>query len=105
NWHGMYRYNGLFIQVMNDHIWRNLIVALAPDRIGNIVLIPNFTYGDMTWVIPLTTDSGGAGSGTYPNWNPGVTGFVEHYLEQANSYLFKPFTQRDCPSFTSYLGQ
>jgi hypothetical protein len=84
---GMYRYNGLFIQVMNDHIWRKVLQTFDPSRAGFSFAMINQTYGDIQWVLPLTTD------GTQAP----VTAYTEHYMEQANSFLFKPYTQRDFP--------
>ena len=88
---GMYRYNGLFIQVMNDHIWRSVLQNFDPSRAQFGFATINQTYGDLHWVVPLTTD------GTQAP----VTAYTEHYMEQANSFLFKPYTQRDFPFLAS----
>lgn len=84
---GQYRYNGLFIQVMNDQVWREVLKHFDHSRAGLAFSTINQTYGDLHWVVPLTTDPGVAPA----------TAYTEAYMEQANSYLFKPFTQRDFP--------
>lgn len=89
---GEYRYNGLFVQIMNDHIWRTVLKNFDVNRPNSAVAAVIPTFGDIIWAIPLTTDSPGQISPS--------TAFVEHYMEQANSYLFKPFTQRDFPFWT-----
>lgn len=88
---GEYRYNGLFIQVMNDHVWREVMKNFDYSRAGACFCFQVDKYGDLIWAVPQTTDPGAATLG------PAQTAWVEHYMEQANSYLFKPFTQRDFP--------
>lgn len=86
---GEYRYNGLFIQVMNDQVFRQVMKGFDTLRPNACfaTIIP--TTGDLIWTIPQTTDPSGH---LYAS-----TAIVEHYMEQANSYLFKPITQRDFP--------
>jgi hypothetical protein len=90
---GEYRYNGLFIQVMNDQVWRSVMKSFDATRpwAAYCMIVP--TYGDLIWAIPLTTDPAGQ---LYSK-----TAYVEAYMEQANSYLFKPITQRDFPFLSS----
>ena len=104
---GMYRYNGLFIQVMNDHIWRDIMNPNGSSlqmlgSTGGTQAVATFDYsratfafvglhpghGDLQWAVPLTQD----GSTTAPRY-----AYVEHYMEQPNSYLFKPYTRRFFP--------
>lgn len=94
---GMYRYNGLFIQVMNDHIWRDLMnpnpASLAGETFdyGRAALAYNALHpghGELQWVVPLLADT----NKSCPQW-----AYVEHYMEQPNSYLFKPYTRRWWP--------
>lgn len=86
---GQYRYNGLFIQVMNDHIFRAVMKGFDTTRPNACfaTIIP--TTGDLIWTIPQITDPAGH---LYAS-----SAYVEHYMEQANSYLFKPITVRDFP--------
>ena len=86
---GMYRYNGLFIQIMNDHIWRAVMKNFDTSRPFAAFCLQVPTYGDLIWATPLLSDPSGQ---LYAN-----TAYVEHYMEQPNSYLFKPYTQRDFP--------
>jgi hypothetical protein len=86
---GELRYNGLFIQVMNDHVWRAVMKSFDATRPGSCYAYVQPTNGDLIWGVPLATDPVGQ---LYP-----TTAYVEHYMEQANSYLFKPMTQRDFP--------
>ena len=94
---GMYRYNGLFIQVMNDHIWRDFMnpnpdSALAQSfdysraALAYTALHPG--HGELQWVVPSICDV----NLDTPQW-----AYVEHYMEQPNSYLFKPYTRRWFP--------
>jgi hypothetical protein len=94
---GEYRYNGLFVQVMNDHIWRQVLKSFDTTRPGSSSVSISYEFGDLIWAIPLITDPNGQ---LYPS-----TAYVEHYMEQANSYLFKPFTRRDWPFLCSALFQ
>lgn len=86
---GQYRYNGLFIQVMNDHVWREVMKGFDITRPNACFATTIPTTGDLIWTIPQTTDPGGQLFAS--------SAYVEHYMEQANSYLFKPFTKRDFP--------
>jgi hypothetical protein len=88
---GEYRYNGMFLQVVNDHIWRQVLRNIVPLSMPTAfhILVP--VQGDVIWCIPQTG-------------SPNFVGFVEHYMEMANSYLFKPYTQRDV-SFTDLSTQ
>jgi len=86
----MYRYNGLFIQIMNEHVWRSILQNMDRSRTALAFATLNETYGDLHWVIPLQTDTTAAP----------VTAYTEAYMEQAQQYLFKPYSQRDFP-FTS----
>jgi len=90
---GEYRYNGLFIQVMNDQVWRQVLKTFDTSRPGSCFATVIPTFGDLIWAIPQTTDPLGQLFAS--------TAWVEHYMEQANSYLFKPITQRDFPFFTA----
>jgi len=89
---GEYRYNGLFIQVMNDQVWREVLLGFDFTRRQALFHFQCSPHGDLIWAVPQATDPGGQ---TYAS-----SAYVEHYMEQANSYLFKPYTKRDFP-FTS----
>lgn len=84
---GEYRYNGLFIQLMNTQVWRQILQSFDYSRRDRAFNIVNRFWGDLIWAVPQTTD---------PGLPPNVA-WVEHYLEQANNYLFKPVTKRDFP--------
>lgn len=84
---GEYRYNGLFIQLMNTQVWRQILEQFDYSRADRGYVNINRFWGDLQWVLPLTTDTGLAPS----------TAFTEHYIEQAQNYLFKPITKRDWP--------
>ena len=84
---GEYRYNGLFIQPMNTHLWRGVMTNFDHSRANRTHCVINLDLGDITWGVPLLTDAG----------TTIQTAYVEHTLEQANNYLFKPFTKRDWP--------
>lgn len=86
---GEYRYNGLFIQVMNDQVWREVMQNFDTTRPNACFALVVPTFGDLIWAVPLLTDPAGQ---LYAS-----TAYVEHYMEQANNYLFKPFTVRDFP--------
>lgn len=79
---GEYRYNGLFLQVMNDHLWRGVLPLIDFQNVSNGFVIKTPMYGDISWSIPQVVGSANVI-------------YNEHYMEQANNYLFKPFTQRD----------
>lgn len=84
---GEYRYNGLFVQVMNPKVWRTVLQQFDRSRANRAFSFVNMQFGDIVWAIPLTTDPGAALT----------TAYVEHYLEDPNNYLLKPITQRDFP--------
>lgn len=92
-----YRYNGLFVQIMNDHIWRQVLKSYDSSRASSVISSTIPTFGDLIWAIPQTTDP--------PGQLFAATAFAEAYMEQANSYLFKPFTQRDFPFWASAAFQ
>ncbi len=92
---GEYRYNGLFIQIMNEHIWRDVLERLDFVRISQCFNLVDPVQGDVIWVVPLVSDTA---AGTY--LGNMQTAYVEHYIEQANNYLFKPYTQRDALNWT-----
>lgn len=84
---GEYRYNGLFIQLMNTQAWRVILQNFDRSRSDKAfcAVIPQF--GLVNWALPLITDPG----------QDIVTAYVECYLEQPQNFLFKPITQRDFP--------
>lgn len=85
---GEYRYNGLFVQLMNTQVWRFVLQSFDLSRADRAFAIVNKQFGDVIWALPLTSDTN----------SPGInTAYVEHYLEQANQFLFKPITKRDFP--------
>ena len=94
---GMYRYNGLFIQIMNDHIWRAVMKEFDTSRPHAAFCAQIPTYGDLIWATPQLTDPSGQ---LY-----GQSAYVEHYMEQPNSYLFKPYTKRDFPFTAAVAAQ
>jgi len=99
---GQFRYNGMFLQVMNDHIWRGVFgnIDLTNLRLSFSVQMP--TLGQVIWYVPVLS----------PSTSPvTLIGYCEHYGEMANSYLFKPYSQRDGTlltgstyGLTSFLG-
>lgn len=85
---GEYRYNGLFVQLMNTQVWRSILQTFDVSRAGRAVSIVSEQFGDIIWALPFTSD----------NSPPGLqSAFVEHYLEMPQSYLQKPITKRDFP--------
>lgn len=86
---GEYRYNGLFIQIMNDQVWREVLLGLDYTRRQAFFHYQCSAHGDLIWAVPQSTDPANQ---TYAS-----SAYVEHYMEQANSYLFKPYTKRDFP--------
>lgn len=84
---GEYRYNGLYVQLMNTHIWKKALQTFDLSRANRSFCFVNKQYGEIYWALPYTTDPG----------EPLTTALVEHYLEQQSSLLFKPFTKRDFP--------
>jgi hypothetical protein len=94
---GEYRYNGLFTQIMNDQVWRVVLANYDTTKPGSAFVAISFEFGDLIWALPLKTD---AADQLHPS-----TAYVEHYMEQANSYLFKPMTQRDFPFTCAALFQ
>ena len=85
---GQYRYNGLYVQLMNLQVWRSILSNFDLSRANRGFALVNEQYGDILWALPLTTDAN----------NPGLnTAYAEHYLEMPQSYLQKPYTQRDFP--------
>lgn len=90
---GQYRYNGLYTQLMNTHVWRVVLQNFDRQRSARSLsnIVPQ--YGLAHIAIPLLTDD-----------DPELsTAYVENYLEQPQQILFKPVTQRDFP-FTA-VGQ
>jgi hypothetical protein len=90
---GEYRYNGLFVQVMNDQVWRAVLKNFDYARQAVVVGFSAPGFGDLIWAIPQTSDPGGQLTAS--------TAYVEAYMEQANSYLFKPMTRRDFPFWSA----
>ena len=99
---GMYRYNGIFVQIMNDHIWRPVLKNVDMSRASQAFCCINETYGDLQWVLPLQTDGATLGV-NFPL--SAATAYTEAYMEQPNSFLFKPYTQRDFPFTAAGLWQ
>lgn len=85
---GEYRYNGLFVQLMNLQVTRQIILAFDLSRADYAFTIVNTTFGDIHWALPLTSDV------NLPYIN---TAYLENYLEMPQSYLQKPVTKRDFP--------
>jgi hypothetical protein len=82
---GEYRYNGMFLQVMNDHIWRGVMQNIDGQNVKLSFSAQLPSLGEIIWYVPVVT----------PLTSPiTLVGYCEHYLEMANSYLFKPYSQR-----------
>lgn len=85
---GEYRYNGLFVQLMNTQVWRTILSGFDLSRSERAFCLINAQFGDLIWALPQISDQS----------QPGMSmSYVEHYLEQANNFLFKPVTKRDFP--------
>jgi len=104
---GEFRYNGMFLQPMNDHVFRNVIPNMQILNLGSNFVAHDPSHGDILWCIIRRNAAGDT---------LGKTCYTEHYMEMANSYLFKPITQRDAfftdapvggaanLNWTAYLG-
>lgn len=85
---GEYRYNGLFVQIMNEQVWRQLSQTIDLSRMEEAYVTVNQQFDDLIWALPLTSDTN----------MPGITtAYVEHYLEDPKNLLFSPYTKRDFP--------
>jgi hypothetical protein len=90
---GEYRYNGMFLQVMNDHIFRNVVQNIDYGTINRQAFIVQDPFkGQVIWVLP-----------TLPALANEWEGWTEHYMEQASNYLFKPFTKRQVQGPSSLI--
>ena len=90
---GQYRFDGVSVQEINRHVWREIIRTNDPSRKFQIFNHFDEENGDLMWSVPSTTD---AGSGTAGE--PAETFWVEHYLEEvhtANAHT--PFSKRAGP--------
>lgn len=90
---GQYRYNGLYTQLMNTHVWRVVLQSFDRSRTSRCYsnIVPQFGLAHLA--LPLQTDAA----------DELEVAYIENYLEQPSNILFKPITQRDFP-FTA-VGQ
>lgn len=84
---GQYRYNGLYTQLMNPRVFRQVLPNFDRSRANRAFsqIIPQFGVAHIA--LPLQGDSGEDIS----------TAYVESYLENPSSVLVKPITIREFP--------
>lgn len=88
---GLYAFDGVQVRDIGEHVWRNVIAGIKPQNRPFIYNIFNDVFGELIWVVPLTTD---------PTDSPQIA-YTEHYLEETGLSDKKlPFSKREFP-FTS----
>lgn len=86
-----YRFNGSTIVPVNNHVWRDVIRRITPER--NNFLLSHFDEerGELLWVTPLTTDADTENG-------PPEECFTNHYMEDVGSRAPDPHTRRNLPA-------
>ena len=95
-----YTFDGLKIDEINGHVWRDILRRRSPSRLGFLQAHMNEELGEVIWVVPLATDPGDISTGAP------TTAYIEHYLEDVITAPTQrdnptPFTIRDLPMTAS----
>lgn len=102
-----YRFDGASVQERDQHVWRDFVRRLAPDRLAMLHHFFDDEEGELVWVVPLITDPPPEDEDL--EVGPPTTAVVEHYLEHADPQdpTHRPITVRDLPSLAagSYLRE
>ncbi len=89
-----YRFDGVRIDEIGSHVFRDTIRRHAPQRQALIHAHFDEEQGELLWVMPLNVDAD-------PETGPPETAIVEHYLENSETRDPTPFTVRDLPSLAT----
>ena len=84
-----YRFDGISVSKINQHVWKEILKIHAPDRNEFIQAHIDEENGEVYWVMPLNSDPGDATLG-----QP-TTAYSQHYLEDVGEHNPDPFTIRD----------
>lgn len=85
----MYRFDGVSVDKINNHVWREALRTHSPKREALIQAHINEEDGELYWILPRTVDTSDADTGQ-PE-----TAFVEHYIEEVRDKDKLPYTIRD----------
>lgn len=88
----MYRFDGVAIDKINEHVWREALRKHSPSREQFIQAHVNEEDGEVYWIIPQTTDTTDSSTGQPQK------AYVEHYLEDVRDKTKAPYTFRDLPT-------
>lgn len=86
-----YRFNGSTITPVNDHVWRDVIRRITPERNNFLLSYFDEERGELLWVTPLTTDADTEGG-------PPEECFTNHYMEDVGDRAPDPHTRRNLPA-------
>lgn len=90
----MYRFNGASAEPIDDHVWRDILRRLTPERFQFFHTHFDEEQADLLHVCPLTTD-------TDPEQGPPEQAYSRHYMEdmqQGRGQVPQPYTRREMPA-------
>ena len=91
----LYRFDGVSIEEINTHVWREALTGQDPKRLGLAFSHFDEENAELHWMLPKTTDS------DTTDGQP-ETSYVEHYLEEVDKRKFQtPYTIRGLPMSAS----
>lgn len=95
-----YVFDGARAAPINQHVWRDVIRRMTPERYGMIQSYFDEERGDLLWSVPLTGDPN-------PADGPCRYAYVHHYLEQTGEGMPDAHTFRQAPftAFGHYMRQ
>jgi hypothetical protein len=87
-----YRFDGVTVQEVNGHVWREILRQQDPARVGYSFAHFDEENGDLLWVVPSTVDPGSGNQDAPPS-----RAFAQHYLEEVGDRNPDPYSMRDFP--------
>lgn len=88
----MYSFDGVGVQEVNAHVWRDIIRQADPIRRQKIFGHFDEENGDLIWSVPSTTDAGSGDENAPPE-----VAWSEHYLEEVPPNTDTPYSKRAFP--------
>lgn len=87
----MYRFNGANSEPMDDHVWRDIIRRLTPQRFEFFHTHFDEEQGELIHVCPLTSDAD-------TEAGPCEQAYQRHYMEDMANRAPQPYTRRELPA-------
>ncbi len=88
----MYRFNGANAEALDDHVWREVLRTITPERTAFFHTHFDEEQGELLHVVPLNTDTDTGENGVPER------AYQRHYMEDMGGRAPQPYTLRELPA-------